>query len=376
MLNISRYPFPRKSWATPVPSPSPLNLERWHQASHSLIDIRPGGPSSRIYCRGCVGSVWDVPLGGDGGGWGGMGGGGKRVSNTTRRVDQDDPESGKGLRNGSVRSSTVLCVRVFLRGLPFFGLRWNLDRSAVGEGGGTYGHTYLVPTSTTLNGLPPPPSTRRPIMAQGPASAASSEQPKGCAIGPQLSRHALRKRRGQLASVGQGGAAAGRQNSRRADAWLALRREYWVCYQREAVRVRPVPVPQQQQQQSLCLLLDSGRLGMAEEKVVVVVWSHSTSTSIHPLGGSPPPPLAAYLPLAPLPTAPVFTVPPNEKCRAAAAAAARPGSVIKRPGSGDERFGRGEWTIAPPHDGRGHTAHWSQKPGTDDRLWEGPGSTE
>lgn len=71
--------------------------------------------------------------------------------------------------------------------------------------------------------------------------------------------------------------------------------------------------------------------------MVVVVWSYSTSTSIHPLGGSPLP-LAAYLPLAPLPTAPVFTVPPDEKCRAAA----RPGSVIKRPGSGDEMFGRGE----------------------------------
>lgn len=57
-------------------------------------------------------------IGGDG--WGGEE---KRVSNTTRRVDQDDPESGKGLRNGSVRSSTgLVCARVFLRGLPFFGV--------------------------------------------------------------------------------------------------------------------------------------------------------------------------------------------------------------------------------------------------------------
>lgn len=111
MLNISRYPFPRKSWggggrdgSTP-----PLNLERWHQASHSLIDIRPGGPSSRIYCRGALGAFGMFH-------WGDGGGRGKRVSNTTRRVDQDDPESGKGLRNGSVRSSTgLVCACVFAR---------------------------------------------------------------------------------------------------------------------------------------------------------------------------------------------------------------------------------------------------------------------
>lgn len=69
MLNISRYPFPRESWggggrdgSTP-----PLNLERWHQASHSLIDIRPGGPSSRIYCRGALGAFGMFHWG-DGGG--------------------------------------------------------------------------------------------------------------------------------------------------------------------------------------------------------------------------------------------------------------------------------------------------------------------
>lgn len=112
MLNISRYPFPRKSWGgggRDGSTPPPLNLERWHQASHSLIEIRPGGPLLEDLLPRCVGSVWDVPLGG----WGGRG---KRVSNTTRRVDQDDPESGKGLRNGSVRSSTgLVCACVFAR---------------------------------------------------------------------------------------------------------------------------------------------------------------------------------------------------------------------------------------------------------------------
>lgn len=74
-----KVPFPTKvlgegEGTGAPPSPSPLNLERWHQASHSLIDIRPGGPSSRIYCRGALGAFgmfhWGG-MGGDGGGWGG-----------------------------------------------------------------------------------------------------------------------------------------------------------------------------------------------------------------------------------------------------------------------------------------------------------------
>lgn len=194
-------------------------------------------------------------------------------------------------------------------------------------------------------------------MAQGPASAASSEQPKGCAIGPQLSGHALRKRREasswragrRAASVGQGGAAAGRQNSRRADAWLALRREHWVCYQRRSCprppRLRPAAAEaaaeaaaRLDQPVSVCCWTVEG-WGWRRRRW----WSWSGRTPQVPPSthlADPPPWRRTSIPLAPLPTAPVFTVPPDEKCRAAAAAA-RPGSVIKRPGSGDEMFGRG-----------------------------------
>lgn len=289
------------------------------------------------------------------------GGGGKRVSNTTRRVDQDDPESGKGLRNGSVRSSTVLCVRVFLRGLPFFGLRWNLDRSAVGEGGGTYGHTYLVPTSTTLNALPPPPVDA--------ASYHGARTRQRCIFG---ATQGLRDRTAVIE-------ARPAEEKRRARECRPRRSSSWPpklpagrCLACPTARVlgmlpeRSCPRPPRPR---------PAATAAAESLSVVGQWKVGDGggggggcglVALHKYLDPPAwriPPLAAYLPLAPLPTAPVFAVPPNEKCRAAAAAAARPGSVIKRPGSGDESFGRGEWTIAPPHDGRGHTAtgHKSQE---------------
>lgn len=114
----------------------------------------------------------------------------------------------------------------------------------------------------------------------------------------------------------------------------------------EVVRARPVSVPQQQKQQhgltsqSLSVVGqwkvgDGGGGGGGRGLAVLHKYLHPPTWRI-PL----PPWRRTSIPLAPLPTAPVFTVPPDEKCRAAAAAA-RPGSVIKRPGSGDEMFGRG-----------------------------------
>lgn len=149
----------------------------------------------------------------------------------------------------------------------------------------------------------------------------------------------------------------------------------------EVVRARPVSVPQQQKQQhgltsSLCLLLDSGRLGMAEEEVVVVVWPYSTNTSIHPLGGSPSPP--GGVPPYPWRRSPQLPSSQFLRMRSVAQQQQQPGRAPSSNGrvQGTKCLGGEEWTIAP-RDGRGHnTAHWSQKPGTDDRLWEGPGSTE
>lgn len=115
MLNISRYPFPRKPWGRgkgegtgAPPSPSPLNLERWHQASHSLIDIRPGGPLLEDLLPRCVGSVWDVPLGGDGGGWGEEEGSGSRTrpGGLTKMIRSRGRVSGTEV---SVRQPSCVC---------------------------------------------------------------------------------------------------------------------------------------------------------------------------------------------------------------------------------------------------------------------------
>jgi len=166
------------------------------------------------------------------------------------------------------------------------------------------------------------PSTRRPIMAQGPAGAASSEQPKGDAIGPQLSRHALRKRR----------ARGGRD-----DGECRPRRSSWprqfptgrclACPMARALGLLPavripvavaVAVPQQHglTSQPLSAVGQSRDVecwGWRRRRRWWWLWSYSTST--HPPTWRTP---LAYLPLAPLPTAPVFTVSPDEKCRAAA----------------------------------------------------------
>lgn len=140
---------------------------------------------------------------------GGMGGEGKRVSNTTRRVDQDDPESGKGLRNGSVRSSTCLVfarVAVLRRALE------NLDRSAVGEGGGTYLWAYnLVPTSTTL--LVDAASYHGARTRQRCIFGATQGLRDRTAV---IEARPARKRRGELVA---GGTTGGECRPRRSSSW-------------------------------------------------------------------------------------------------------------------------------------------------------------
>jgi len=57
VLNISRYPFPRNPWGGEgTGAPPLLKPGKVAPASHSLIDIRPGGAPRGIYCRGALGA--------------------------------------------------------------------------------------------------------------------------------------------------------------------------------------------------------------------------------------------------------------------------------------------------------------------------------
>ncbi|KAK1833210.1 hypothetical protein QBC39DRAFT_402317, partial [Podospora conica] len=178
-------------------------------------------------------------------------------------------------------------------------------------------------------------------MAQGPASAASSEQPKRCAIGPQLSRHALRRRASSLVAGGTTAASVGQGGS-----WpLKL----------PAGRCLACPTATSQR---------CGRLGMAAEEVVVVVVLHKYR---HPS--------TWRIPWAPYPWRRSPQLPSSQFLRMRSVAQQhRPGSVIKRPGSGDKMFG-GKWPIACAQRNGPRPTGQESKARNRRSAWEGPWRT-